>query len=146
MVIPVIVANNSGADLMHPPEAGMENSQHRRAANCGQQQNSPLWRQCRRPSFPTSATLQLTLLLLALALSPASAVFECNPQETATFVRISRARLDGTPLVVSTAGHDLTCSQYCRNNIEPTTGAQRLCASFNFDGRETCYFFDDAAA
>uniref|UniRef100_A0A915NQ76 PAN domain protein n=1 Tax=Meloidogyne floridensis TaxID=298350 RepID=A0A915NQ76_9BILA len=73
-------------------------------------------------------------------------IFECAPQETATFVRISRARLDGTPLVVSTAGHDLTCSQYCRNNIEPTTGAQRLCASFNFDGRETCYFFDDAAA
>ncbi|CAK5065287.1 unnamed protein product [Meloidogyne enterolobii] len=73
-------------------------------------------------------------------------IFECAPSETATFVRISRARLDGTPLVVSTAGHDLTCSQYCRNNIEPTTGAQRLCASFNFDGRETCYFFDDAAA
>ena len=47
---------------------------------------------------------------------------------------------------LSLAGHDLTCAQYCRNNIEPTTGAQRVCASFNFDGRETCYFFDDAAA
>lgn len=47
----------------------------------------------------------------------ALAVFECGNHETATFVRISRARLDGTPLVVSTAGHDLTCSQYCRNNI-----------------------------
>lgn len=47
---------------------------------------------------------------------------------------------------ISIAGHDLTCAQYCRNNIEPTTGAQRVCASFNFDGRETCYFFDDAAA
>ncbi|CAJ0568805.1 unnamed protein product, partial [Mesorhabditis spiculigera] len=46
----------------------------------------------------------------------------------------------------SSDSHDLTCAQYCRNNIEPTTGAQRVCASFNFDGRETCYFFDDAAA
>uniref|UniRef100_A0A183BWP9 PAN domain protein n=1 Tax=Globodera pallida TaxID=36090 RepID=A0A183BWP9_GLOPA len=30
--------------------------------------------------------------------------------------------------------------------LSPTTGAQRLCASFNFDGRETCTFFDDAAS
>ncbi|CEF59904.1 No mechanoreceptor potential A [Strongyloides ratti] len=77
---------------------------------------------------------------------PTSAVFECSGSETTAFIRISRARLDGTPVVISTAGHDLTCAQYCRNNIEPTTGAQRVCASFNFDGRETCYFFDDAAA
>uniref|UniRef100_A0A0K0D125 Apple domain-containing protein n=1 Tax=Angiostrongylus cantonensis TaxID=6313 RepID=A0A0K0D125_ANGCA len=106
-------------------------------------------------------------LMLALS-STALAVFECSSQETTAFVRIARARLDGTPVVVSTAGmrslqlicllrkeigaidekvgHDLTCAQYCRNNIEPTTGAQRVCASFNFDGRETCYFFDDAAS
>lgn len=98
--------------------------------------------------------------LVALIAPPLEAVFECGSSETAAFVRISRARLDGTPVVVSTAGmfklvyylktrhflgHDLTCAQYCRNNIEPTTGAQRHCASFNFDGRETCYFFDDAA-
>ncbi|KAE9549411.1 hypothetical protein FO519_007378 [Halicephalobus sp. NKZ332] len=85
------------------------------------------------------------VLLLVLA-SVVKAVFECGNHETAAFVRISRARLDGTPVVVSTAGHDLTCAQYCRNNIEPTTGAQRVCAAFNFDGRETCYFFDDAAS
>ncbi|VDO64588.1 unnamed protein product [Haemonchus placei] len=84
-------------------------------------------------------------LLLALS-SSVLAVFECSNQETTAFVRIARARLDGTPVVVSTAGHDLTCAQYCRNNIEPTTGAQRVCAAFNFDGRETCYFFDDAAS
>ncbi|KHN85518.1 hypothetical protein Tcan_13308 [Toxocara canis] len=76
----------------------------------------------------------------------AEAVFECGNHETTAFVRVARARLAGTPVVVSTAGHDLTCAQYCRNNIEPTTGAQRVCASFNFDGRETCYFFDDAAS
>uniref|UniRef100_A0A0N5A0H4 PAN domain protein n=1 Tax=Parastrongyloides trichosuri TaxID=131310 RepID=A0A0N5A0H4_PARTI len=80
-----------------------------------------------------------------LLIVPAYSVFECSGSETTAFIRISRARLDGTPVVISTAGHDLTCSQYCRNNIEPTTGAQRVCASFNFDGRETCYFFDDAA-
>ncbi|TMS37407.1 hypothetical protein L596_004343 [Steinernema carpocapsae] len=74
------------------------------------------------------------------------AVFECQSHETAAFVRISRARLGGTPVVISTAGHDLTCAQYCRNNLEPTTGAERACAAFNFDGRETCYFFDDAAS
>lgn len=73
------------------------------------------------------------------------AVYNCESHETTAFVRVSRARMEGTPVVVSTAGHDLTCAQYCRNNIEPTTGAQRQCASFNFDGRETCYFFDDAA-
>ena len=50
-----------------------------------------------------------------------------------------------TNVILRISGHDLTCAQYCRNNIEPTTGAQRVCASFNFDGRETCYFFDDAA-
>jgi hypothetical protein len=91
-------------------------------------------------------TLVFSLLLCANVIMPAMAVFECASSETAAFVRISRARLDGTPVVVSTAGHDLTCAQYCRNNIEPTTGAQRVCASFNFDGRETCYFFDDAAS
>uniref|UniRef100_A0A1I7U2M6 PAN domain protein n=1 Tax=Caenorhabditis tropicalis TaxID=1561998 RepID=A0A1I7U2M6_9PELO len=85
------------------------------------------------------------LLLLAVGVASVSAVFECSSHETTAFVRIPRARLDGTPVVISTAGHDLTCAQYCRNNIEPTTGAQRVCASFNFDGRETCYFFDDAA-
>lgn len=85
-------------------------------------------------------------LLITLLVGQAAAVFECGSHETTAFVRIARARLDGTPVVVSTAGHDLTCAQYCRNNIEPTTGAQRVCASFNFDGRETCYFFDDAAA
>jgi hypothetical protein len=88
----------------------------------------------------------LISFVLTLSAQRALAVFECGNHETAAFVRISRARLDGTPLVVSTAGHDLTCSQYCRNNIEPTTGAQRVCAAFNFDGRETCYFFDDAAS
>uniref|UniRef100_A0A7E4V2B5 PAN domain protein n=1 Tax=Panagrellus redivivus TaxID=6233 RepID=A0A7E4V2B5_PANRE len=88
--------------------------------------------------------LQAVLVLASFAF--VQAVFECGNHETAAFVRISRARLDGTPVVVSTAGHDLTCAQYCRNNIEPTTGAQRVCASFNFDGRETCYFFDDAAS
>uniref|UniRef100_A0A1I7RHH1 PAN domain protein n=1 Tax=Bursaphelenchus xylophilus TaxID=6326 RepID=A0A1I7RHH1_BURXY len=87
----------------------------------------------------------LVFWLLAIGLAQVEAVFECGAAETAAFIRISRARLDGTPVVVSTAGHDLTCAQYCRNNIEPTTGAQRVCASFNFDGRETCYFFDDAA-
>lgn len=87
----------------------------------------------------------LGLVASLLLVTQISAVFECGSSETAAFVRISRARLDGTPVVVSTAGHDLTCAQYCRNNIEPTTGAQRPCASFNFDGRETCYFFDDAA-
>lgn len=61
-------------------------------------------------------------LLIALTPLLVNAVFECGTHETATFIRISRARLDGTPVVVSTAGHDLTCSQYCRNNIEPTTG------------------------
>ena len=71
--------------------------------------------------------------------------YNCEPHETTAFVRISRARLTGTPVVVSTAGDDLTCAQYCRNNIEPTTGAERACAAFNFDGRETCYFFDNAA-
>ncbi|VDN55665.1 unnamed protein product [Dracunculus medinensis] len=86
------------------------------------------------------------LTLLALFLPSARAVFECATHETTSFVRIARARLSGTPVVVSTAGHDLTCAQYCRNNIEPTTGAERACASFNFDGRETCYFFDDAAS
>ncbi|KAH7729336.1 Protein NOAH-2 [Aphelenchoides avenae] len=86
------------------------------------------------------------LLCLLSVVAHVRAVFECGSHETAAFVRISRARLDGTPVVVSTAGHDLTCAQYCRNNIEPTTGAQRVCASFNFDGRETCYFFDDAAS
>ncbi|CAI4224501.1 unnamed protein product [Auanema sp. JU1783] len=84
--------------------------------------------------------------LFCLLALPVTCVFECSSQETTAFVRIARARLDGTPVVISTAGHDLTCSQYCRNNIEPTTGAQRVCASFNFDGRETCYFFDDAAS
>uniref|UniRef100_A0A914Y9F7 PAN domain protein n=1 Tax=Panagrolaimus superbus TaxID=310955 RepID=A0A914Y9F7_9BILA len=88
---------------------------------------------------------QVLYLLLAFT-AAVQGVFECGNHETAAFVRISRARLDGTPVVVSTAGHDLTCAQYCRNNIEPTTGAQRVCASFNFDGRETCYFFDDAAS
>lgn len=88
----------------------------------------------------------LRLLCLLSVVAHVRAVFECGSHETAAFVRISRARLDGTPVVVSTAGHDLTCAQYCRNNIEPTTGAQRVCASFNFDGRETCYFFDDAAS
>lgn len=88
---------------------------------------------------------KLAGLLLAFV-AVVQGVFECGNHETAAFVRISRARLDGTPVVVSTAGHDLTCAQYCRNNIEPTTGAQRVCASFNFDGRETCYFFDDAAS
>ncbi|CAO4372710.1 unnamed protein product [Caenorhabditis nigoni] len=87
---------------------------------------------------------RVIFLLLGSFLS-AQAVFECSSHETTAFVRIPRARLDGTPVVISTAGHDLTCAQYCRNNIEPTTGAQRVCASFNFDGRETCYFFDDAA-
>lgn len=85
------------------------------------------------------------LLLIASCARTSLAVFECGSHETTAFVRIARARLSGTPVVVSTAGHDLTCAQYCRNNIEPTTGAQRVCASFNFDGRETCYFFDDAA-
>ncbi|CAD5219322.1 unnamed protein product [Bursaphelenchus okinawaensis] len=93
----------------------------------------------------TSRTRLAVLFWLALGLAQVEAVFECGAAETAAFIRISRARLDGTPVVVSTAGHDLTCAQYCRNNIEPTTGAQRVCASFNFDGRETCYFFDDAA-
>jgi len=91
------------------------------------------------------AGLSQAVLLLVFT-TVVRAVFECGNHETAAFVRISRARLDGTPVVVSTAGHDLTCAQYCRNNIEPTTGAQRVCASFNFDGRETCYFFDDAAS
>lgn len=64
-----------------------------------------------------------SIWLLLFSLTPLiSAVFECGNHETAAFIRISRARLDGTPVVVSTAGHDLTCSQYCRNNIEPTTG------------------------
>ncbi|KAI6188975.1 hypothetical protein M3Y98_00412300 [Aphelenchoides besseyi] len=99
-------------------------------------------------SHSTAFTVSTALIIALLATTTlvVDAVFECGPQETTVFVRISRARLDGTPVVVSTAGHDLTCSQYCRNNLEPTTGAQRLCASFNFDGRETCYFFDDAAA
>ncbi|OZC10778.1 PAN domain protein [Onchocerca flexuosa] len=91
------------------------------------------------------ALLLLLLLLLTSCATISWAVFECGSHETTAFVRIARARLSGTPVVVSTAGHDLTCAQYCRNNIEPTTGAQRVCASFNFDGRETCYFFDDAA-
>ncbi|MCP9266492.1 hypothetical protein DINM_022054 [Dirofilaria immitis] len=91
-----------------------------------------------------SCALSLSLLL-TLCVTTNWAVFECGSHETTAFVRIARARLSGTPVVVSTAGHDLTCAQYCRNNIEPTTGAQRVCASFNFDGRETCYFFDDAA-
>jgi hypothetical protein len=91
------------------------------------------------------AATKVLYLLLAFT-TAVQGVFECGNHETAAFVRISRARLDGTPVVVSTAGHDLTCAQYCRNNIEPTTGAQRVCASFNFDGRETCYFFDDAAS
>ncbi|KAI6233806.1 hypothetical protein M3Y99_00871800 [Aphelenchoides fujianensis] len=82
----------------------------------------------------TAAAAALIVALLATTSLVVDAVFECQSQETAAFVRISRARLDGTPVV------------YCRNNLEPTTGAQRLCASFNFDGRETCYFFDDAAA
>ncbi|GMT23399.1 hypothetical protein PFISCL1PPCAC_14696 [Pristionchus fissidentatus] len=86
------------------------------------------------------------LLLLLLSSPFVEAVFDCAPHETTAFIRSPRTRLAGTPVVVSTAGHDLTCAQYCRNNIEPTTGAQRVCASFNFDGRETCYFFDDAAA
>uniref|UniRef100_A0A915BS32 Uncharacterized protein n=1 Tax=Parascaris univalens TaxID=6257 RepID=A0A915BS32_PARUN len=85
-------------------------------------------------------------LAVVVFLRTSEAVFECGNYETTAFVRIARARLAGTPVVVSTAGHDLTCAQYCRNNIEPTTGAQRVCASFNFDGRETCYFFDDAAS
>lgn len=42
-------------------------------------------------------------LILALS-STAMAVFECSSQETTAFVRIARARLDGTPVVVSTAG------------------------------------------
>ncbi|KAI1732632.1 PAN domain-containing protein [Ditylenchus destructor] len=88
----------------------------------------------------------LSFWVFTFAIIRVNAVFECGNHETAAFVRVSRARLDGTPVVVSTAGHDLTCAQYCRNNIEPTTGAQRVCASFNFDGRETCYFFDDAAS
>ncbi|CAI2352398.1 unnamed protein product [Caenorhabditis sp. 36 PRJEB53466] len=87
----------------------------------------------------------MLIVLLVSLLSSVEGVFECSSHETTAFVRIPRARLDGTPVVISTAGHDLTCAQYCRNNIEPTTGAQRVCASFNFDGRETCYFFDDAA-
>lgn len=88
----------------------------------------------------------ILLLLVAYDTRLTLAVFECGSHETTAFVRMARARLAGTPVVVSTAGHDLTCAQYCRNNIEPTTGAQRVCASFNFDGRETCYFFDDAAS
>uniref|UniRef100_A0A183CK59 Apple domain-containing protein n=1 Tax=Globodera pallida TaxID=36090 RepID=A0A183CK59_GLOPA len=90
------------------------------------------------PAVPSSSAggtfpLLFFVALLCPLLQCALGAFECANHETATFVRISRARLDGTPL-------------YCRNNIEPTTGAQRLCASFNFDGRETCYFFDDAAS
>lgn len=68
------------------------------------------------------AYIFLTSITLTLLFDITSAVFECRSHETAAFVRISRARLNGTPVVVSTAGHDLTCSQYCRNNIEPTTG------------------------
>ncbi|VDN05995.1 unnamed protein product [Thelazia callipaeda] len=90
--------------------------------------------------------LSTLLLLVTFYVRVNWAVFECGSHETTAFVRLARARLTGTPVVVSTAGHDLTCAQYCRNNIEPTTGAQRVCASFNFDGRETCYFFDDAAS
>lgn len=93
-----------------------------------------------------NSALIFRLLLLCILLLLVNGKFECDNHETTAFVRITRARLDGVPVVVSTAGHDLTCAQYCRNNIEPTTGAQRACASFNFDGRETCYFFDDAAS
>ena len=63
------------------------------------------------------------------------AVYTCESHETAAFVRISRARLTGTPVVISTGGDDLNCAQYCKNNVEPTTGAQRACASYNYDGR-----------
>lgn len=62
------------------------------------------------------------LLTLITTICVSNAVFECSSHETTAFVRTSRARLDGTPVVTSTAGHDLTCAQYCRNNIEPTTG------------------------
>lgn len=72
-------------------------------------------------------------------------MYSCGPNEVSTFIRISRARLTGTPVVISTAGEDITCSQFCKNNVEPTTGASRACAAFNYDGRETCYFFDNAA-
>lgn len=66
------------------------------------------------------------LLLLFVVIPLISGVFECGNHETAAFIRISRARLDGTPVVISTAGHDLTCAQYCRNNIEPTTGKKKF--------------------
>ncbi|CAG9536967.1 unnamed protein product [Cercopithifilaria johnstoni] len=92
-----------------------------------------------------SCALLSLLLFLTSCARISLAVFECGSHETTAFVRIARARLSGTPVVVTAAGHDLMCAQYCRDNIEPTTGAQRVCASFNFDGRQICYFFDDAA-
>uniref|UniRef100_A0A1I7WLW2 Secreted protein n=1 Tax=Heterorhabditis bacteriophora TaxID=37862 RepID=A0A1I7WLW2_HETBA len=46
----------------------------------------------------------LRLFLLSILGVVVHAVFECSNQETTAFVRIARARLDGTPVVVSTAG------------------------------------------
>ncbi|KRZ56814.1 hypothetical protein T02_11883 [Trichinella nativa] len=72
-------------------------------------------------------------------------IYQCAPNEVAVFIRISRARLTGVPLVISSAGDDISCAHFCKHNIEPTTGAPRACASFNYDGQETCHFFDNAA-
>uniref|UniRef100_A0A1I7WLZ1 Secreted protein n=1 Tax=Heterorhabditis bacteriophora TaxID=37862 RepID=A0A1I7WLZ1_HETBA len=56
----------------------------------------------------------LRLFLLSILGVVVHAVFECSNQETTAFVRIARARLDGTPVVVSTAGNALTqlCSKH----------------------------------
>uniref|UniRef100_A0A5S6QZU1 Apple domain-containing protein n=1 Tax=Trichuris muris TaxID=70415 RepID=A0A5S6QZU1_TRIMR len=72
-------------------------------------------------------------------------IYQCGPNEATVFIRISRARLTGVPLVISSAGDDISCAHFCKHNIEPTTGAPRACASFNYDGQETCHFFDNAA-
>ncbi|KFD57277.1 LOW QUALITY PROTEIN: hypothetical protein M513_01788, partial [Trichuris suis] len=78
-------------------------------------------------------------------LSYGLAIYQCGTNEATVFIRISRARLTGVPLVISSAGDDISCAHFCKHNIEPTTGAPRACASFNYDGQETCHFFDNAA-
>ncbi|PIO64851.1 PAN domain protein [Teladorsagia circumcincta] len=79
-------------------------------------------------------------LLLALS-STALAVFECSNQETTAFVRIARARLDGTPVVVSTAGTSQLTANPSANNFYyektclPGVSAHEACTyrSFSFE-------------
>lgn len=59
------------------------------------------------------------LVILSFCVSSSLAVFECGSHETTAFVRIARARLDGTPVVVSTAGRLFLFFENISNSLHP---------------------------